>query len=102
MKHWYNSAGAMVTNVGAAGDYTMNETVMRPDLDFGIGAKALSGSFTVQLWVEIGGARANLGAATTVAVGTPVLWPDQYSMVGQHGITVAATTAGVLEVAVDQ
>lgn len=102
MKHWLGSAGARVTDLGAAGDYLMVENELRPDLDFGIGAKALSGSFTVQLWVEIGGARSNLGSATVVAAGSPVLWPDQYSMVGQHGVTVAVTTPGVLEVAVDQ
>jgi len=99
-----NAAGVQVSEITDAGDYTIRTHLIDPVAGFTLGGKITTGagSMSVQLWGKNAGVKTNIGDAVTVAAGAPAAWPDEYTIAGERGVTVAVTTPGtlVLEVGV--
>lgn len=88
--------------ITAPGTYLLRTNQFDKNGYVSIGARAITGEFVVQFAAEAAGAFSNLGTAQTVAAGTPVIWPEEYSIVGNRCIIVTVTTPGELEVVVNQ
>ncbi len=100
--NWIDSTGAIISDLGAGGRFFLRENQFNPALTVSLGARAETGTFTVQFFAEMAGATSNLGAAQVVAAGTPVLWPDEYSLIGNRGVDVTVGAPGSLFVEVGQ
>lgn len=100
---WIDSTGAIVANPSTAGRYMLRENVLDSSKFVSLGARASGGGeFTVQFFAEAAGATKTLGPVKTVVDGTPVIWDEEYSLIGNRGIDVVVTTPGTLEVLVLQ
>ena len=93
-----DSTGAPITEITDAGDYIIRTNLISPATGFTLGGlvSTEAGEFSVQLWGRIAGVKTNLGDAVVVAAGAPAAWPDEYTVAGDRGITVAVTTPGTL------
>ena len=77
------------------GDHLLDIRNLVPQ-HFDIGASLVgpgSGA-TVQLWGRIAGTKYNLDPAQSVAVGSPVVWPNSYTKNAERGVTVSGLAAG--------
>ena len=103
MARWINAdTGALTdTATGAgitvAGTYYLDKGNMILGRPFALGAqtKTATHTATIQLFAEIAGAKTSIDSALTPVSGTPVAWPNEYTLTAKMGITVSGLTGTV-------
>lgn len=86
--------------ITANGDWFLIRGNMDKTREFTLGAstKIATHTATIQLFAIVAGAKQNLDPTLTPVLGTPVVWPNEYTLNGDRGITVSGIVGTVYPV----